>query len=388
MTEVEITPDEARRYLLHHHGLATPPPSGRAHVRPVFEALGAVQLDPLAPMGDNASLVFHARVRGLKNGDVYGALLPGAAFEHFGKERCLLPARAFPHYRDQAKKTPAWRLTKQLERVPVEALEAVYAEVAERGPVTAADLRDRGRVRPIDWSGWKSTSRMSTMALEVLTLRCRLVVSGRTPGGKIYDLPSRALPDHHALPSEPFARWALLERVRQAGLLSRAGSPMWSMIREARTSSLPDDLVSQGVLEAVRIRGSRRPYLAMAGFRERIGRGHRGDRVRVLAPLDPLIWDRKLVRHVFGFEYVWEVYKPARQRRWGWYVCPLLFRGQLVGRLEARTRDGALWVDGLWMEPGLAVPERALAAVLRRHARACGVEEHRWTAGARRQLSS
>ena len=56
------------------------------------------------------------------------------------------------------------------------------------------------------------------------------------------------------------------------------------------------------------------------------------DRVRILGPLDPLLWDRNLVHHVFDFEYVWEVYKPAHQRRWGWYVCPLLQRDRLIGR--------------------------------------------------------
>lgn len=290
----------------------------------------------------------------------------------------MLPAEAFVHYRAQAKRTPNWRLTQQLERVPADALEAVYREVADRGPCTARALHDRGTVAPIDWSGWTSTSRMSTMALEVLTLRCRLVVAGRTSSGdKLYDLPERALPDHHDRPAEPFARWALLHRVRMAGLLSAASGPEWCLLRDVRTSPLPEQLVQEGRLEWVQVRGSRRRFLALHGFRDRIGASHRGDRLRVLGPLDPLIWDRKLVQQVFGFEYVWEVYKPAAKRRWGWYVCPLLFRGQLIGRIEARVRDGALDVDRLWPEDGRTIPERALGAALRRHARACGVAQVR-----------
>jgi hypothetical protein len=94
--------------------------------------------------------------------------------------------------------------------------------------------------------------------------------------------------------------------------------------------------------------------------------------MRILGPLDPLLWDRGLVRLAFGFEYVWEVYKPASQRRWGWYVCPLLHRGQLVGRLEARVEEDVLRVDKLWREKGVKLDDAALDEALARHAKACG----------------
>lgn len=96
--------------------------------------------------------------------------------------------------------------------------------------------------------------------------------------------------------------------------------------------------------------------------------------MRVLGPLDPLLWDRKLVRHAFGFDYVWEVYKPSSERRFGWYVCPLLHEGQLVGRIEARVTDGALVVERLWREEGRRIDEDALSLSLERHALACGVD--------------
>jgi hypothetical protein len=121
----------------------------------------------------------------------------------------------------------------------------------------------------------------------------------------------------------------------------------------------------------VGIPGSTKRYLAPRGFRERPVR-EPDDRLRILGPLDPLLWDRALVQLAFGFEYVWEVYKPAAQRRWGWYVCPLLHRGQLVGRLEARVADGVLRVDNLWRQKGVKLDDAALDEALARHAQACG----------------
>ncbi|MFP2931657.1 DNA glycosylase AlkZ-like family protein [Pyxidicoccus sp. 3LG] len=373
-----LLPDEARRYLVGQLGLARPQfPPGARGVRALLKALRCIQLDPLDVMGTNADLVALARVDGIARGDVYRHLMPGQAFEHFAKERCLLPASAFPYYRERAVQAPWWRVEERLKRVPEAVLDAVLQEVEELGPASVKELTDHGAVVPMDWSGWKGTRRATAMALEVLWTRCQVVVCGRAPGGKVYDVPHRALPRHAGgAVDHPFERWALLERVEAAGLLSRAAGPHWSMLSDVRTSSLPDALVKEGLLEEVALPGSPRRYLASAGFRKRAF-PEPDERMRILGPLDPVLWDRGLVRQAFGFDYVWEVYKPAAQRQWGWYVCPLLYRGALVGRLEARVREDTLQVDNLWREKGVKLDDAALDEALARHAKACGAERVR-----------
>jgi hypothetical protein len=371
-----LDPEVARAWLVSHHGLASPRfPPGAPGTRALLKALRCIQLDPLDVIGTNADLVALARVDGLVRGDVYRHLMPGHAFEHWAKERCILPAYAFPYYRERTRETPWWNLATRLERLPSRVLEAVLEEVAARGPISAAELTDHGAVKPLDWSGWKGTGKATSMALEVLWTRCQVVVCGRGPGGKRYDVPERALPQTARAPlaagPEAFERWALLERVEAAGLLSRASGPHWSVLSDVRTSELPDALVREGLLEEVMLPGSPRRYLAPVGFRDR-PLSELDERMRILGPLDPLLWDRGLVKLVFGFEYLWEVYKPAAQRRWGWYVCPLLHRGRLVGRLEARVEDGVLRVDKLWREKGVKLDDAALDEALARHAQACG----------------
>ena len=82
--------------------------------------------------------------------------------------------------------------------------------------------------------------------------------------------------------------------------------------------------------------------------------GGAADAVTFLAPLDPLCWDRDLLRGLFGFDYVWEVYVPEPKRRWGYYVLPILFGDRLVGRIEPRFDRAAraVRVLGTWWEPG------------------------------------
>ncbi len=372
-----ITAREAAHFLVSHHGLLRPraePPAEAC--RALLAERRCIQLDPLDMIGTNADLVALARIDGLSRGDIYRHLMPRHAFEHFAKERCLLPATAFPWYRAHIAQTDWWSLESRLSRLPPGILDEVRALVAQHGPIDAEGL-DRlggfGRVKPMDWSGWRGTTRASAMALEVLWTRCEVVVAGRGPRGKLWDVPERALPGHHqkvrGRRRDDFLRWGITERAHAAGLLSRAAGPHWSVLSEARTSALPDRLVARGALEEIAIDGATRTYLAPAGALDAAlaARDEPDERMRILGPLDSLLWDRKLVAHAFGFEYVWEVYKPAAQRRWGYYVCPLLHRGELVGRFEGRFVDGSLEVLGLWKEPGRRFEMRAFKRALERH---------------------
>jgi uncharacterized protein YcaQ len=375
MAAITLATADARRLLVAHHGLLRPLGKGASGVRAVLERLRCIQLDPLDMIGTNADLVVLARVDGIARGDVWRHLFPRHAFEHFAKERCILPADAFPYYRERGHEAqaPWWRHQEREQRVPPKLVEAVLAEIRERGPVTARDLTDHGSVEPIDWSGWRGTARLTSMALEILWTRCDVVVAGRTENGsKIYDVPERSLgaPRSSSGSSASFHRWAVRERVQAAGLLTRAGGSMWSMLSDVRTAPLIDEMVADGELVDVALEGSPRRYLAVPSLLE-TKRVRYDDRVRILGPLDQLLWDRDLIRHVFDFDYVWEVYKPAKQRRWGWYVCPLLHRDRLIGRLEARIERNTLIVSRLWLEAE-DIDRDALDTALARHAEACG----------------
>ncbi|HEX2123362.1 MAG TPA: winged helix DNA-binding domain-containing protein [Thermoanaerobaculia bacterium] len=339
---------EARRKLVAHLGLARFGGRGGRGVRAVLERLRCIQLDPLDVIGTNADLVVMARVDGAGRGDVWRHLFPRHAFEHFAKERCILPASSFPWYRrhGEVAQTHWWRNEERKERVPPQIIAAVLDEVRARGPVTARELTDRGSVVPMDWSGWMGTSKATSMALEILWTRCDVVVGRTESGAKLYDVPERALGEElaRAEPHGDFTRWALRERAHAAGLLTRAGGAMWSMLSAVRTSPVVDEMLAAGELIEVAIEESPRRYLAVPAFFD--ARARFDDRVRILGPLDPLLWDRVLVRHAFDFDYVWEVYKPAAQRKWGWYVCPLLHRDRLIGRVDAQTKK-------VWFEEGV-----------------------------------
>jgi uncharacterized protein YcaQ len=364
----EIGREEARRFLVGHLGLCRDRDEGGAvGVRELLADLRCIQLDPLDRIGTNADLVALARVPEVGCGDVYSCLLPGHAFEHMAKERCLLPAAAFPHYRERMVDGYRHRWDGILD-LSEELLDEVLAEISERGPIAPNELSDRGRLTLSRRDAWlRDTIPANSIAVEKLWNRCQVVVCGRAGNAKLYDVPPRALPDvHDAVPTVDFDRWALLERVEAAGLMAMTAGPQWKVIEDVRKSSLPAELVAEGLLELVTVEGSPRRYVAPAGFMDRELPDDDG-RMRILGPLDPLLWDRKLVQLLFDFDYVWEVYKPKSTRIWGYYVCPILHRGRLVGRFEGRRDDGRLEVEQLWIEGVAEFDKAAWRAALARH---------------------
>ncbi len=368
-----LTPADARRRLVSWLGLTHPLGAGHEGVRDLLERLNHIQLDPLDPLGTNADLVAMARLDEVDRGDVYRALAGGPSFEHFAKMRCLLPARAFPWYRDHIATTTWWRADRK-SRLPDGALTDVLDEVRERGPITSQQLTDRGAVRAFDWNGWKGTGRATTMALEELWARCDVVVCGRSSTGqRKYAVPEQVFPELIGAPSSTWGPWGVMQRANAAGLLMTAGGPQWGVLRTARTDGTVDRLVDGGGLVRLRIEGSSRTYVAPSALLDSTP-NEPDDAIRILGPLDPLIWDRKLVQHIFGFEYLWEVYKPESKRRWGWYVVPLLRGGRLIGRVDGRIDGGALRVRKVWWESASDRDVPALRAALVRHARRCGAK--------------
>lgn len=353
---------EVRARLLHAAALHRPFPEGPAGARALLDAVGCIQLDPIDRIGTNAELVAFARVAGLRRGELHPALA-GGVFEHFAKERCLLHPRYFPIYRTRAAERGWWRNEERWTRVDRGLVDDVLAELRERGPATPDALGDRGRAEPMDWSGWKGTASRTGLALEVLWTTCTVVAVGRDGRGRrIYDVPERALGEWaQAPPPEDPAGTLVVERVRSAGLLARAGGPTWAMLDRERRDGTVDRLLAEGRLREVTVEGAGRPYLALP---EDPPPPDDEAPMRVLGPLDALLWDRGLVRRAFGFDYVWEVYKPAPRRRWGWYVCPLLDGARLVGRVEARREGTTLVVDRTWEEAPRAIDPARLDATL------------------------
>ena len=147
-------------------------------------------------------------------------------------------------------------------------------------------------------------------------------------------------------------------------------------------------LREQGVLEAVPVEGIRGPLFMLAAEKDLLALACSPQALKAhcafLAPLDPLLWDRKLIEALFDFHYSWEIYTPADKRKYGYYTLPVLYGEAFVGRIEAVAdgKQGVLTVKNIWLEPGVRQTKKLSAAIgtaVKRFARfnGCGTVAYR-----------
>jgi hypothetical protein len=359
-----------------HHQLAPPRslPATEDGVMAVFERLGTIQFDPLEIAGRNHDLVLQARIGGYRRALGDGALYESRRlFEAYNKGLSLLPTRDLPWHRitwDRARARHDGGAFD--EHAPL--VEELLTRVREGGALSPTDIEPRAA---IDWY-WRPTNQVRAI-LEALAEAGILGIARRDGNRRIYDLAERLFPAEllaHRLPEREQVRFRLLTRYRANGLLGASGSAeLWLGIgpatpdpsrpgRHTRTE-VRDELIADGMLVPVTVEGVRAPRYVVADELARLDEaaaevaagippGGHAPGVTFLAPLDPLCWDRDLLRAIFDFDYVWEVYVPAARRRWGYYVLPILFGDRLVGRIEPRfdRPARAVRVLGAWWEPG------------------------------------
>ncbi len=349
-----------------------------------FEHLGTVQYDPLNPVGRNPDLVLQARVPGYRV-DAWQrhAYRRRRVYDAWDKQVCLTPVEDWPYRRLYHRYFRRRWGERVLDAYPAE-VRRTLAELERRGPLSsldfADDLFDDHRPEAIrgSWYGDKLVKHI----LRGLWMAGEIVTHHRVKGRHVYDLPERVLPEAVLATPDPgeeaSVRYLLERRVRSAGLLRpTAGAALWSVPVDAPLRKrVLADLVAEGRLRSLEVEGEAylAPPDAPAALEGTIPRG-----MRFVAPLDGLLWDRRGVERIYGFDYVWEVYKPERERRWGYYVLPVWHRGRFVGRVDSRLERGdgqAAWrvLRFYWEQPPNARTLDALQRAAGRFARYLGAD--------------
>jgi uncharacterized protein YcaQ len=357
----------ARRFLVLRHLLAPPRslPAEPESVLRVIDRIGTFQFDPLEVAGRNHDLVLLARVPGYRREWTDHWLYEDRRlYETYNKGLSIVPMAELPLYRE------TWDRSRTRheggtfdEHAPL--IEEILGRIREGG---ALQPRDMGPRETIDWY-WRPTNQVRAI-LEALAETGILGIARRDGNLRIYDLIERLVPaailGERRDPKDQLLH-RLLSRFRGNGLLGAGGqAELWYGIGHhgaVARGALRQELVDAGALVPVRVDGFRSErfvvgnelaILDQAEHEVAAGVSPNGAEAGVafLAPLDPLCWDRDLLRRLFAFDYVWEVYVPEPKRRWGYYVLPILYGDRIVGRIEPRLnrRAGSLDIVGLWWE--------------------------------------
>ena len=348
----------ARRIALAAQGFGMPRPASvnHGHLRRTLDRLSLHQIDSVNVLARAHYLPAFSRLgsydRTLLDRAAWGRKSERRMFEYWAHEASLLPLDLHPLLRWRMERADrgetGWKSMRAFAGARRPHAEAVLDRIRAEGPLAASDF-DAGKGSG-GWWGWGDTK----AALEWLFFSGHVTTATRRRSfERVYDLPERVIPvPVLALPTpdRADAQRQLVERsARALGVATASDLRDYFRLPLEENRAAVDALVEEGALIPVQVGGWRATaYLHRDARRPRRIRGQ-----ALLAPFDPLVWERSRTERLFGFRYRIEIYTPAAKRVHGYYVLPFLIDEQLAARvdLKADRQQSALLIRQVTLEP-------------------------------------
>ena len=396
MNPIVISQQTARRFVLGKQGLWPGRRwKGKKGTAQAIRACEAVQLDPLNVIARSQDIVLHSRVLDYKPEYLYQVMYKDRQFFDYGGALFVYPMSDLPYVSVHMEKRSHDKRVEDFVLAKPELFEQVRAELRARGALGNRNL-DGNKV------GWNYRGRKDTsLALFDMWLSGELMIHHREGFERVYDFREKIAPrEFDCVATEKEAEEFLtLKSISFIGLFrenSLKTSLQYDMYRKytsAEVSELLEGWKESGKVKQVQVAGGREKYLVLGEDLAALDSLEKGkipkgwkpketttlEEVTFLAPLD-IVSARGRAKKLFGFEYLWAVYKPAHQRRWGYYVLPILYGDDLVARLDPKLDRTTMTLDikGFWHEDDAPVKDvdfaNALAKGLIRFAKFVGAK--------------
>lgn len=365
MTDIVIDRSHARTFLLGHLHLLPPRKlSGAQGVMDFVRHVNCIQYDPIDIVGQNVHLVLQARIRSYRR-SILDTLLyeERKLIDGFDKQMSIFPTEDWPAFRYYRRQMAKKYMESKRTAAAAALVARVRKEIGRRGPLSSIDFEDDTKM---DW--WLTGEvRAARIAMDILFYGGDTVVHHRVGTRRYFDLAKRTLPRTNSRAvsfgsHEDYLEWHVYRRTGGIGLLDQVvGAEFGGLVgwQGGRIRAAMERLVGKGKLVRISVEDAKRSTLYLRAADVAALRAAESLRYRraaaFIGPLDNLMWDRSLVRTLFGFEYTWEVYLPAAKRRYGYYVLPVLYGDRFVARAEPifDRSSRSLVIENWWWEDGV-----------------------------------
>ena len=382
MESTYISKATARRFVLGRQGLWPGRRwSGKEGTAEAMRVAEAVQMDPLTVIARSHDIALWGRVRDYQPAHLDQLLYKDRAFFDYGGGLFIYPMSELPYWRVPMRRRREQGRWGEFGATNLALLEEVRVELRARGPLSNRDFNGRARVN--NYRGRKD----SALALFYLWLTGELMIHHRENFQRVYDFRDNIAPLHlnEAVTDEDadnyFARkaTAFYGLLREAKWGSAVGGFIERPVSRAEAQQWLKKLNEEGIVAPLKVEGSKERWYILTDdlpILETLEAGNippawqplattTGEEAVFLAPLE-IVSARGRSTWLFDFEYIWEVYKPAEQRRWGYYTLPVLYNELLVARLDPKLdrKTSTLIINGFWLEDLSLAHDPAFAAAL------------------------
>lgn len=364
-----ITQDSVRLAMLAAQGLLDPPthPAGPEDLLPTIQRMQYLQIDTIQAVRRSQHLVLWSRLGDFEPDWLDDLQRSGALFEYYAHALCYLPIEDYPLFRGRmlyddrvGNNWHRWASENQ------EVIQRVRAVIEASGPVCSSDF-DSETIS----TGWGDVKH-EKLALQRMFSVGELMVPYRVKFRRYYDLRERVLPDWEdarAMDAQAAKEALVLKTVRALGVAKLDWLKEYYFLLKTGLAAVAEGLVNEGRLQTVQVAGWDGPGYVHPDQAELVASAARGDltpaHTTLLSPFDPLVSDRGRTRDVFGFDYKMESFTPAKERQYGYFCLPILYKGQLVGRLDpkAHRKQKRMEIKHIYLEPGVAVTAELVESV-------------------------
>lgn len=369
MTAVTLSLAQARQLHLAAQGLLRPPPH-KARFDDLLAAIrrmSLLQIDTIHVVARSPYLVLFSRLGDYPTSWLEQALASGKLFEYWAHEACFIPVEDYPLLRHRMLSPAAlgWKYNQAWMDQHQQEIADLLAYIAENGAVRSADFTAPAGQKT-GWWAWKPHKRH----LENLFSAGELMVTERRNYQRVYDLRQRVLPEWndalHALKEEDATERMLENSAASLGIFRPSWLADYYRLKRAPVTQAITRWLEQGTVRAVQVESLGTLYVHQTLFAQ-LNAPQAATHTAILSPFDPLVWDRKRALELFNFDYRLECYTPEAKRQYGYFVLPILHRGALKGRLDARMlrKEKILQVKTLWLEPEVRVTQQLLGDLQR-----------------------
>jgi uncharacterized protein YcaQ len=360
---LEVSLEEAQRFILEKQGLLTSNPS--QSILDVVKRIHNIQIDTISVVARSHDLTIFNRYEDYKEKEIWDYLEKKELFEYYSHALCLLPIKEYPFYRwrmdvyNSSDKNPYW--DKWLT-VNQKVLDHVYNRIKQEGALSSKDFKVPEARKSKGWFDWKEEKK----ALEYLFYCGKLLINHRVGFQKFYDLPERVIPAD--VSSEPlkinevpnylvnviFSSIGIgdYEEFRSY-ITSRAARKIWNNKPKLITSFL-EEKVADGTLEEITIQGINNKQFILASEINNLKSNQiiESSKCKLINPFDNIARDRKLLMKIWNFDYKLEAYTPPDKRIYGYYLMPILYGHLFIGRLEpkAHRKEEILEIKSIYFE--------------------------------------
>ncbi|MCI8905166.1 MAG: winged helix-turn-helix domain-containing protein [Enterobacter sp.] len=355
-----------------------------ADILSTVQRMSLLQIDTINIVARSPYLVLFSRLGGYPSQWLDESLSKGELMEYWAHEACFLPRSDFAlvRHRMLAPEKMGWKYRQAWMLEHAAEIEQLIAHIQENGPVRSADF-EHPRKGTSGWWEWKPHKRH----LEGLFTSGKVMVIERRNFQRVYDLTHRVMPqwdDERDLLSREAAEAIMLENsARSLGIFRSQWLADYYRLRQPALKPLLEMWQQEQRVIPVMVETLGEMWLHKELF-PLLPQAQEGKlqatHSTVLSPFDPVVWDRKRAEQLFGFSYRLECYTPAPKRQYGYFVLPLLHKGQLVGRMDAKMhrKTGTLEIIALYLEEGVRVTaalEKGLTLAISEFARWQGAHD-------------